>query len=596
MRLVKKHIINLGLWFGFFVLGKLAFILLNNPHLGFGEILLLLWKGWPLDFAIISAVHLILFFVLTYYAIAKITRANPYLALHRVQSVCVLLCAMVISLDIRLFSYWGYKINRTPFEYLSHPSLAFASISVFDVMSFFIIILGLSVPFIIASKDLWEDKIESSKKTKLIYIVLIPVCFIGIRGGLGPASLNQSVVYHSNNMFINQAATNPVWNLISSYMLPVFQIQNYQFFEEEAYERKLSELDKNLEAVPIAIDPSKCKNLVFIILESFSANAIGSIREGLPYTPAFDSLAQEGILFTNHYASGDRSAESLTTIFTGFPAFTVIDILDDPQRLDKLPNLFASFNDKGFQTSFVHGGDLRFANMASLLNAGGVKEIITEDDFSTSDKSNKWGVHDEVSFDKFFQLIQISEQPFMASLFSLSSHEPFNVPFKGKFVRKPNKFFNAINYTDSCLGDLCMKLKRLPSWNNTLFIITADHGSRQPNNYILYDAEKFHTPLLLWGGPVLESQRVTHSVGQTSIAPFVNELFHLNMTFPFAFASLDTKGQDVFYCYNEGAGWIGENKNCVYDVSTGKQFGPNDSNVWLPKLHLQRVAQFMGEY
>jgi len=572
---------------------KLLFIFFNGglSELSGLEVLQVLRAGFAMDLSTVSIFMVALIALSGGYSLVFKQKALSNFT-NTVVGVLVVFYTLLSALDIRMYKYWGFKIDKAFFDYLRQPTEAIASVHWNDVLVYAALV---AVCLVLAY---WGYQLIASKysSSPIGYALLLIAPFLILaRGGIGNETMNQSSAYHSEKPFANHAALNPIWNFVSSYTIDELDSNRYHFTESKTARALLYKSWSSDSTADFRnyINQNDCKNLVLIVLESFTANAIQSINTEAPNcTPNLNVLGKEGLLFTNHYSSGDRSAESLVTLYTGFPAFTVTDILDDTKRLKHLPNLNLAFKEKGFTSSFSYGGNLGFANMKSLFIEGQTTEIVDINTFPKTAIKTKWGIHDELLLDDFLGRTNNNSAPFAATAFTLSSHEPFVVPAESEFK---DPLYNALYYTDSCLGSYMNAVKKSKIWANTIFIITADHGSRNPGNYSVLEKEKFHTPLIICGGPVRRSQRITWPVSQLGIPRLINELFDLGLDLKYG-TSLFQTNQSVYYAYRDGAGIITESGNTVYDAASGTIYGNQDSlSINRVKAYLQILAFDMAE-
>jgi phosphoglycerol transferase MdoB-like AlkP superfamily enzyme len=255
-------------------------------------------------------------------------------------------------------------------------------------------------------------------------------------------------------------------------------------------------------------------NVVIIILESFTSKIIGVLGGRPEVTPNFNKLSHEGILFDNFYASGDRSDKGIVAILSGYPAQPTSSIIKFPQKTQNLPYLSHTLAKMDYSTNFYYGGDINFANMRSYFANGGFNTV-TKNDFNKSDCNSKWGVHDHIMFNKLLDDIDKENQKFFKVFFTLSSHEPFDVPMKTVINGddEDNKFLNSAYYTDSCIGNFFENAQKRAWWKNTIFILVADHGVRLPDNTAINSVLKFKIPMLFLGGALKKQDTVIHTYG-----------------------------------------------------------------------------------
>jgi phosphoglycerol transferase MdoB-like AlkP superfamily enzyme len=198
--------------------------------------------------------------------------------------------------------------------------------------------------------------------------------------------------------------------------------------------------------------------------------------------------------------------------------------------------------------------------MKSYFLQQGFDKIIDKNDFDAADMNSKWGAHDHVVLNRFLSDLDKQKQPFFSTLFTLSSHEPFEVPVKTVIEGNDPEhlFLNAHHYTDASIGNFIAAAKTRPWWKNTLLIIIADHGHPLPETRKDKPAE-FHIPMLWLGGALkMKSIRIDSLASQTDLAATLLNQVHLPSQ---AFSwSNDIFRKDrkafAYFAFNNGLGWI----------------------------------------
>ncbi|HCF02835.1 LTA synthase family protein [Flavobacterium sp.] len=240
-------------------------------------------------------------------------------------------------------------------------------------------------------------------------------------------------------------------------------------------------------------NPKTKPNVVIFILESNAKEYFGSFNKNttIPkykgYTPFVDSLAQHSLIFTNAYANGYKSIHAMSSVLAGIPSFKDA-FTSSPYPKQKTESLVSTLKSEGYATSFFHGapngsmGFLGYANILGFDHYYGKNEYNNDDDFD-----GVWGIWDEPFFQYFNTTISKEKQPFMATLFSVTSHEPYQVPekYKGKFPKGDVNIHQCIGYTDFALQQFFASAKKQPWFKNTIFVFVGDHG-----NTIYYDEYK----------------------------------------------------------------------------------------------------------
>ena len=231
--------------------------------------------------------------------------------------------------------------------------------------------------------------------------------------------------------------------------------------------------------------PATKPNIVVLIMESNGREYFGSFNknQNIPgyksYTPFVDSLAQHSLIFTNAYANGFKSIHGMSSILAGIPSFK--DAYTSSAFVkQKTQSLISVLNDEGYDTSFFHGapngsmGFLGFGNILGIQHYYGKTEYNKDEDFD-----GVWGIWDEPFFQYMKTILDKKPQPFMATLFSVSSHEPYKVPEKyaGKFPKGDINIHESIGYSDFALRKFFAAAKKQPWFKNTIFVMVADHSN-----------------------------------------------------------------------------------------------------------------------
>ena len=226
-------------------------------------------------------------------------------------------------------------------------------------------------------------------------------------------------------------------------------------------------------------------NVVIIILESFSKEFFGSLNKGRigyqGYTPFLDSLVQHSATFTFSYANGRKSIDGLPSVVASIPSLGVPYFLS-PYSGNKINSISSLLKRKGYRTSFFHGapngsmGFQAFMNMAGVDQYYGMTEYDNDDDFD-----GIWGIWDDKFLQFFAGKLNEFPQPFTSTLFSVSSHHPFEIPasFKDQFKGGPLVIHKCVQYADYALKGFFRTASSMPWYKNTLFVITADHTSSE---------------------------------------------------------------------------------------------------------------------
>ena len=275
----------------------------------------------------------------------------------------------------------------------------------------------------------------------------------------------------------------------------------YEFFDND----KLTRL-YNPHYAPSNTKPFTPDNVVIIILESFAREYVGSLNTGLDggkyegYTPFIDSLISVGLTFDVSIANGKKSIDAMPSILASVPSletpYTISHYANN--KINGLPELLKR---KGYYSAFFHGapngsmGFDSFAKMAGFDDYFGLNQYPDKTDFD-----GIWGVWDEPFFNFFASKLNSFKQPFLTTIFSVSSHHPFKVPEKytGRFKKGPAPIVEVVGYSDFALHEFFNKIESSPWFNNTLFVITADHTNELIHKEFQNNFGSYSVPIIFY--------------------------------------------------------------------------------------------------
>lgn len=509
------------------------------------------------------------------------------------------LCVAMVA-DLALYHHWGFRLNTTPLFYMGSEAAGSAGNGVI-VKLVIILILSVAVFGFFFLKFISTRMLTvapAPKRAALLVLLVTVLMFIPIRGGFSVATMNAGQVYfHKTNNFANHAGINVLWNFLNSLQSDVNLHYPENYFDRQLTQTYFNALYPENDST-VSVLKSKRPNVILIIVEGFTANVIESLGGRKGITPNFNQLSKEGIFFTNFYASGDRTDKGLVSILSAFPAQTQQSIIKFPDKTQKLAYLTRKLEALKYKTSFVYGGDADFANYRSFLTYGGFRHITSDDDFDSEYNTSKWGVHDQYLFEQVKKELDTTSlhQPFFKTVLTLSSHEPFDVPLKQiSGEDDASLFLNSCYYTDKCLGEFIAYCKQQPWWDNTLIILTADHGHRLPDRLDSRIREKFHIPLLWLGGAIKKDTIVTRYAGHTDIAnTLLAQLDKPSDDFIFSKDIFGNHTKDFAqYVFIDGYGYLDPQHYIVYDnpgkIYLHKEGVTKETDTYFGRAYLQTL-------
>lgn len=380
----------------------------------------------------------------------------------------------------------------------------------------------------------------SYKKSFSFFSLLIILSVIGIRGGLQLKPIRQTNAFFNDNRSLGYLALNSTYTVLRSYFqytLPEFNfyhkkdlitnIQNLVYSQNEKF------FDTNYVFMREKVPPKKLtkKNIVIFIMESWSAQYIGSITNGKSFTPFFDSLANNGILFTNFLANGQRSIEAVPAILASIPAVFPKSFIGSRVETNKIRGLGSILKEYGYTTSFHHGALEGSMGFDGFVPSAGFDYYFSKEDFenySDTLDDGTWGIYDEPFFIDAAKKINRFNKPFCSVLFSLTSHDPFKIPDYRKSLFKEYHFENeyelAISYSDYALKKFFEFAKKQPWFENTIFIITADHTLYTSRNDIF---SSFNVPFLIYDPSKFFNKKISKVGSHVDILPTILDLLSI---------------------------------------------------------------------
>jgi phosphoglycerol transferase MdoB-like AlkP superfamily enzyme len=246
-------------------------------------------------------------------------------------------------------------------------------------------------------------------------------------------------------------------------------------------------------------------NIVIVLQESMGATFVESLG-GMPTTPELEKLRDRGIWFDNLYATGTRSVRGIEAVVSGFmptPALSTVKLSGSQQGFTTLASILAQ---QGYHTQFIYGGEAHFDNMRSFFTGNGFKQIVDLPQFENPVMVGSWGASDEDLFNnahRELSRLHQSGQPFFSLIFTTSNHQPFEFPEHRieLFEQPANTAANAVKYADWAMGRFFETAMASPYWQDTVFLVVADHDSRVFGSNLI-PVEKFRIPGLILGADI----------------------------------------------------------------------------------------------
>lgn len=447
---------------------------------------------------------------------------------------------------------YGVRPSRIFLEYLIYPREVFSTLWAAYKLPLLLSPVLLAAAMVLAWR--WGHRLAraaapwSWRRRALVLPLLVIVMLLGARSSLQHRPANASTAAFSSDPMVNDLALSSAYTVLTAAYALRRESDPGAFYgampDDEILARARAAMVTELggafpdRSIPTlhrqhaAGRPARPPNLVIILEESLGAQFVGALG-GLPLTPELDRLSREGWWLEQLYATGTRSVRGLEAVVTGFPPTPAQSVLKLGKSQDGFYTLARTLAARGYATEFIYGGEGHFDNMAGFFLRNGFQRVIDQHDYVEPRFRGSWGVSDEDLLERAHQeFLAHGEEPFFALVFSSSFHSPFEFP-DGRielFEQPKNTPRNAVKYADHALGEFFRKARQAPYWDNTLFLIVADHDARV-FGASLVPIERFHIPGLILGKSVAP-RRYARPASQIDLAPTLLSLMGIEAEHP----------------------------------------------------------------
>ena len=503
--------------------------------------------------------------------------------------VIAAVAATAFAANLALYEYWAFPLDSSVLQYLASPKEALASVTAGQLLLQLLVaaaVFGGMAWCYLRVLRLYDPARRSTHRagSTLVLLLAAGVLFLPIRGGVSVATANVSKVYFSGRMFLNHAAVNPLFSFLSTLSDGDDALYEYEFFPEPERAAIFEPLRGDLPA-GIGTDTllrTRRPNVVLFLVESFGRSTVDERVGGEPVAPEFQRLKGEGVYFDNLFANSFRTDRGTVAVLSGFPAQTKMSVMKLPVKSQRLPSIARSLRREGYATSFYYGGDLNFTNTASYLYGTGFDRLTWQKDLHFDAPTSKWGYADDVVIDAFTDHVlaeAASQRPFFAAMLTLSSHEPFDVPF-AKF---DDPMLNAMAFTDACLDRFVERVRQTPVWKDLLVILIADHAYPYPYGIANSDALRHRIPMLWLGGAVRRPAVVETYGSQSDLAAtLLAQLGIAHGDFLFSRDLFDPARPKVgYWCFNNGFGVADAGGTTIFDCTSARVISPDSTAAQL---------------
>ncbi|MBQ3130091.1 MAG: LTA synthase family protein [Bacteroidaceae bacterium] len=593
------------------IIGKVEFLAYNRDIMFFtmSELMQVLWHGLPLDISTVAMA------VLPVWFITLLTVKWPSMPLRWIVGpyigIVTFLMGCVTGATIIMYENWKFLLDASIFSYMSSPGNATASASVYYIVtriglillsSFLLSFLSVAITpkSIVPRKSRYggggrRQQHAPQRHTTAYLLTGLLLCFM--LWGVNGRRADERSAFHSEKIMLNHAAINPVGHMVRS-LWTYSKDFNEQFRlmpEEECNTIFAQIFPTDTEDITDTLLRTRRPDILTIQLESMGAPFIESLGGAKGVAPELCQWMTRGVNFTNAWATSFRTDRGTVSALSGYVSYPTTSLMMTDSCLPLLPSLAKTLKGYGYTADYMYSGNSNHMNKRKYMEAVGFRMWDIEDINVSKEERDVWGANDSIAMNRMLGLIQRTKQengpdkPFFWACQTISSHEPWEVPYH----RLDNKVHNAFAYTDHCVGQFLDSLSRTSVWDNLLVVVYADHGHTYGLTFD--NPEFFHMPLFLIGGAVSKVRTYDTIIAQNDMVatilsqmgiphneefPWSRNVFSRNYTYSFAYCN-----------YPAGALFVDGSGKTMMDVQSGYIMADEPEPSGERLKHLQVMLQ-----
>lgn len=448
-------------------------------------------------------------------------------------------------------------------------------------------------------------------KQSVIFVIAIFLSAVGIRGGLQPMPIAMMTVANYTTKYAPLVLNTPFSILYGSLSATLDDIN---YFDEEEIDKLYTPIHKNISNNRFIHSDAKGYNVVLIILEGIGQEMIGFYNSDYKQslTPFIDSLFRESLTFDG-MSNGRRSIESLPSLMTGIPSLMSTDYPTSKYASNRIDGLGSILKRHGYKTAFLHGADNGTMNFHITSKSNGFDDYYGREEYNNdSDYDGTWGIYDMPFLQYSAEKLNEYEAPFAATIYLLSSHNPYSLPDNYKvpdYLSDNTPFEKTVRYVDDALSLFFKKVSQYEWFDNTVFVIVSDHGNSEHH----FDRYKnirgtCQIPLAFYSPNIIKKERVEEIAQQTDINISILSVLGIKEdVFSFGRNLFDSIQKPSFtsflnsmYRYSDGKYFMlsdGKDIHAVYDINDenlSNNLIKNESYDWsdLDKGFKSRLQQY----
>jgi phosphoglycerol transferase MdoB-like AlkP superfamily enzyme len=536
-----------------FITSRIALLFWQHSRLNDGDIWPIISGAIRIDLSSIGYLATIGVFILILHVVAR-PKTELFQRIFTLYGSCVVTVVVIVEASTPAFiNQYDVRPNRLYIEYLDYPQEVFSMLVHGHLFAMLSTLLLASLTSVYSYRLLCRAFTQppSLKKASNLPILMaaLIICLFAARGTLNHRPLNPALVYFSQDSLVNSLVLNSTYSVAfalknmgneksaSNLYGTMLRQQIIDTVKKASYRKQFVAGNIPTLAHNKPFVSGVKKNLVIILEESLGARFVGELG-GLDITPELDKLYQQGWGFDNLYATGTRSVrgiEAITTGFTPSPSRSVVKLSKSQHNFFSLADVLSQ---EGYKTQFIYGGESHFDNMKSFFLGNGFNDIVDINHIENPQFISSWGVSDEDLFnqaDKELTKLSNSTEPFFSLVFTSSNHDPFDIP-QGKVSlpkgHNPENYKRdlAIKYADYALGKFINKAKTRSYWENTVFLVVADHDVRVFGSEPV-PLKSFHIPAVILNSD-MKSKRDPRLVSQIDLPVTLMSLLGIDQATP----------------------------------------------------------------
>lgn len=434
---------------------------------------------------------------------------------------------------------YDVRPNRLFVEYLIYPkevmSMMWSGYKLELALGLIISLTTLYFGWIFSNYLVQDLSVPAWYWRPIIALSTVALCVLGARSTLGHRAINPSMMAFSHDNLMNDFPLNSTYSVLYAMKLMRKVVDSSALYPPMKVDDIIQTVQENSQLPAKAfIDPllptlayhkasysGKRKNIVILLQESLGARFVGELG-GLPLTPNLDQLMQESWNLTRLYATGTRSIRGIEAVTTGFfptPANAVVKL---PKGQNNFYSMAQTLKNENYHTQFIYAGESHFDNMKGFMLGNGFVDIQDLPTFHNPEFVGSWGACDEDLYNKAheqFSMLSQQDKPFFSLVFTTTNHSPYDYP-QGKiepYNQPATTRENTVKYSDYALGKFLEQAKKSDYWDDTIFVLVADHDSRAYGDQIV-PIDCFHIPAVIFGGGI-SAQKDNRLASQLDLPP-----------------------------------------------------------------------------